>query len=83
MPQSTCAIVLLQHGARSGGGAEGVGGLWCAVCGVHIPSIGIVALLPETGSDGCALFLHHGPLVGNRLGRAHVADELLDCARAD
>lgn len=32
MSQSTCAIVLLQHGARSGGGAEGVGGLWCAVC---------------------------------------------------
>lgn len=53
------------------------------MCGVHIPSIRIVALLPETGSDGCALFLHHGPLVGNRLGRAHVADELLDCARAD
>lgn len=41
----------------------------------------VVALLAEAGSDRGALFLDDGSFVGNRLGRTHVADELLHCGR--
>jgi hypothetical protein len=40
-----------------------------------------MALFAEAGSDGSTLFLDNGPLVGNRLGRSDIADELLDCSR--
>lgn len=43
-----------------------------------IPQVGVVALFPEAGPDCGAFLLHDGPLVGDGLGRAHVADELLD-----
>jgi hypothetical protein len=36
-----------------------------------------VALLAERGSYGGALLLHHRALVGDGLGGAHIADELL------
>lgn len=38
----------------------------------------IVALLPEAGSDGGALFLNYGSLVGDRLGGSDIANKLLD-----
>ena len=40
-----------------------------------------MALFTETGSDGSTLFLYNGSLVGNRLGRSDIADELFDCSR--
>ena len=49
---------------------------------VHVPPVRIVALLSKAGSYGCTLFLHDSSLVGDRLGRSHVADELLDCTAA-
>jgi hypothetical protein len=36
----------------------------------------VVAFFAEAGSDRSALFLDDRPLVGNRLRRTHVADEL-------
>ena len=42
------------------------------------PDAGVVALLPEARAYGGALLLHDGALVGDGLGGAHVADELLD-----
>ena len=42
----------------------------------------VAALLPEAGADGGALLLDHGALVGDGLGCADVADELLDCGVA-
>lgn len=38
----------------------------------------VVALFAEAGTDGGALLLDDGPLVGDGLCGAHVADELLD-----
>jgi len=46
---------------------------------VPLPYIRVVALLPEAGSDRCALLLHDSPLVGDCLGRSNIANELLDC----
>ena len=43
-----------------------------------LPNVGIMALFPERGADGCTLFLNHRSLVRNRFGRPNVADELLD-----
>lgn len=40
-----------------------------------------MALFTEAGSDGSTLFLDDGSLVGNRLGRSDIADELLDYSR--
>lgn len=37
-----------------------------------------MALFTEAGSDGSTLFLDDGSLVGNRLGRSDIADELFD-----
>lgn len=36
----------------------------------------IVALLTKAGTDRSTLLLDNGSLVGNRLGRANIADEL-------
>ena len=44
--------------------------------GIPIPQIRIMALLPKTGANGSALLLHDRSLVGDRLGGAHIADEL-------
>jgi hypothetical protein len=43
------------------------------------PHIGVVALFPEACANGCALLLHDGPLIGNRLRGAHIPNELLHC----
>jgi hypothetical protein len=40
-----------------------------------------VALFTEAGSDGSTLFLDNGSLIGNRLGRSDIADELFDCSQ--
>jgi hypothetical protein len=40
--------------------------------------IGVVALLAEAGTDGGALLLDDGALVGDGLCSADIADELLD-----
>lgn len=44
--------------------------------GPPIPDVVVVALLAEAGANGGALLLDHGALIGNGLGRPHVADEL-------
>ena len=44
-----------------------------------VPDVVIMALLAEARANGCALLLDHGPLIGNGLGRPHVADKLLYC----
>lgn len=38
-----------------------------------------MALLSKRGSNSGAFLLNDGPLVGNGLGRADIANELLDC----
>lgn len=38
-----------------------------------------MALLTERGSNGGAFLLNNSPLVGNGLGRADIANKLLDC----
>lgn len=43
------------------------------------PDVVVPALLPEACSDSSTLLLHHCPLVGNRLGSPHIADELFYC----
>ena len=48
------------------------------LCNIIPPYVGVVAVLPETGPDGCTLFLHHRSFVGDGLGGPHIADELLD-----
>jgi hypothetical protein len=45
----------------------------------HPPHVGVVAFLPEAGANGGALLLHDCALVGDCLGSAHIADELLHC----
>jgi hypothetical protein len=40
--------------------------------------VGIMAFLPEARTDGCALFLYNGPLVGNSFSSTNIADELFD-----
>lgn len=44
----------------------------------NAPDSVIVALLPEAGSNGGALFLNYSSLVGDRLGGADIANKLLD-----
>ena len=53
------------------------GKLWY-VGSSYAPDTVIVALLPEAGSNGGALFLNYGSLVGNRLCGSDVANKLLD-----
>lgn len=43
------------------------------------PDIVVVAFLSEACSNRCALFLDDGTLIGDCLGRTHIADELLHC----
>jgi hypothetical protein len=38
-----------------------------------------VALFPKACANGGTLLLHYGALVGDGLGRANIADELLHC----
>lgn len=45
----------------------------------NAPDAVIVALLPEAGSNGGALFLNYGSLVGDGLGGSDIANKLLDC----
>ena len=40
-----------------------------------------MALFAEAGSDGSTLFLDDSSLIGNRLGRSDIADELFDCSQ--
>ena len=37
-----------------------------------------MAFFPERGTDGGALFLNHGALVGDGLGRSNISNELFD-----
>lgn len=43
-----------------------------------IPYAMVSAVFAKAGSNGSALLLNNGSFIGDRLGRAHVADELLD-----
>jgi len=43
----------------------------------------VAAFFSEAGSNGGALLLDDGPLVGDGLRGANVADELLDCRVGD
>jgi hypothetical protein len=40
-----------------------------------------VALFSKAGADGSALLLNDSSLVGDRLGRSHVSDKLLDYSK--
>lgn len=40
-----------------------------------------MALFTEARSDSSTLFLNNGSLVGDRLGRSDIADELFNCSR--
>lgn len=51
------------------------------VVGGYAPDVVVVALLAEAGSDVGALLLDDSSLVGDGLGRSHVADELLHCGQ--
>jgi hypothetical protein len=40
-----------------------------------------MSLLPEAGSNRCTLLEDYRALVGNGFRGAHIANELLDCAK--
>ena len=49
------------------------------LCDVVPPDLVVSTLFLEARTDSCALLLDNGSFVGNGLGGAHVADELLHC----
>lgn len=45
----------------------------------NLPDVVVVAILSKAGANRSTLLLDDGSLVGNRLGRTHIANKLLYC----
>lgn len=51
------------------------------IASLYPPDVGVVAFFSKAGADCSTLFLDDSSLVGNRLGRTHVSNKLLDYPR--